>query len=577
MCTVHCLFCTGQGLGLLGSFFPLRPPLTLRLATFAVRSSRHLFFPWPLCLLPQTLSQCIDTWLDQQHVCPQCRLDLLPPELSWGRSSQASVGGNPAHFANLFGSLERMILASHQQPGGVGAYSYSSSNVASNGAQGQAAAAASAASPYGPLFGSPAYGASPLSAVNGMLHHSRRSPEFFRSTTGLGHGSRHRIVRAGASIAGSPANGPLPLHAHHYLGSPAYTDASPLSTASSAVLFHARGGRTSPQFTTLGIRARGTPVPSGVGRFGMFPAVPPHGSGGGGGGGGGGGSLGGTAGALGTGDPTVGHHPTTAHAPSQAQHAMFRPVTASLHQHPQHTQDGEPQQAGVLVPGVRDESRQFIAAGAGAAAEVALQHQTSTVTNTTTMASPSPPPLLRLTPRRPRFAGGRSARPPTPVVGTAFSGVPASREGGSGDGGGTGGDGTGQIFNEVGGTGGAATSGCATEAAAAAAAAGSGPIGRTRSGSGHRRLRLPSLSGGRRRLRSRSNSYDFVPRSRSGSPGVFFLGNASPKTGGGRGGSLERRVSGAIWTGKAWPTPRRQQGMMESWDEVDDVSNITTR
>ncbi|CAM9466229.1 unnamed protein product, partial [Laminaria digitata] len=56
---------------------------------------------------------CIDTWLDQQHVCPQCRLDLLPPDLSWGRSSQASAATNPPPFASIFGSLERMILASH--------------------------------------------------------------------------------------------------------------------------------------------------------------------------------------------------------------------------------------------------------------------------------------------------------------------------------------------------------------------------------------------------------------------------------------------------------------------------------
>lgn len=462
-----------------------------------------------------------------------------------------------------------MILASQQQTVGSG-YGYGDGIVASNDAQGQAAAEASAASPYGPFIGSPVYGASPLSAVDGMLHHSRRSPESFRSV-GAGNGGRHRAVRPGTSIAGSPANEPPPLHGHHqgsqqqYVASPAYTDGSPLSTASSAVLFHARG-RTSPQFTTMGIRATGTPVPSGGRRFGMSPALPPHAGGGGGGGGNSGGS--GMAGPAGRDEPTGRRHPITNQAPLQNQRTQFRPVTAAAHHppHPHHhhhhhqVRETEPHQTPVPTSGFRDDSRH-------AAIEVVLQQQASTVT-TSIVAGPSPPPLLRLSPRRPRFAGGRSARPPTPVGGAGSSGIPAG--GGGGDGGR--GGGSPHVFNEACVAGGAGTEGWGS---------GSGPIGRTRSGSGHRRLRLPSLNGGRRRLRSRSNSYDFVHRSRSGSPGMFFLGNASPKAGGGGGGGggggLERRLSGAIWTAKRWPTPRRQRAMMESWDEVDDVSGITTR
>ncbi|CAM9590118.1 unnamed protein product, partial [Scytosiphon promiscuus] len=404
---------------------------------------------------------CIDTWLDQQHVCPQCRLDLLPPDLSWGRSSQASAAGNPAQFANLFGS--------------------------------------------------PAYGASPLSAVNGMLHHSRRSPEFFR--TSRGNSSQHRNVRAGASLAGSPADLPLPYNAYfqahhqqphhhqHYLSSPAYTDASPLSTGSSTMLHPARG-RTSPQFMTLGIRARGTPVPTGMGHFGMFPAVMPSASfpapdGGPPSSGYGGAGPTAEPGLNGGGTTRPGIPPT----PPRGRHpSASTPSASSLRQHHHHQFRPVPNPA-----------------GSNSAATV--------------VASPSPPPLLRLTPRRPRFAGGRSVRPSTPVV----------------------------LGERCG---------------------GSGPLtgGRARSGSGHRRLRLPSLTGGRRRLRSRSNSYDVAPRSRSGSPGMFALGNASPKAGAmvGGGGGLERRFSGTIRSSKRWLTPRRQQ-WMASWEEVDDVSDVVTR
>ncbi|CBN74937.1 conserved unknown protein [Ectocarpus siliculosus] len=146
-------------------------------------------------------ASCINTWLDQQHVCPQCRLDLLPPELSWGQSSQASAtttSGNPTQFANLFGSLERMILASHQSVAG-GGYSYSGSTIATHGAQGQDTGPAAAGSPYASIFGSPPYGASPLPTANSVAHQARRSPEFFSGPTTPpdgGVGTRRAAVHA---------------------------------------------------------------------------------------------------------------------------------------------------------------------------------------------------------------------------------------------------------------------------------------------------------------------------------------------------------------------------------------------
>ncbi|CAM9203466.1 unnamed protein product, partial [Ectocarpus sp. 12 AP-2014] len=551
-------------------------------------------------------ASCINTWLDQQHVCPQCRLDLLPPELSWGQSSQASAtttSGNPTQFANLFGSLERMILASHQSVVGEG-YSYDGSTIATHGAQGQETEPAAAGSPYASIFGSPAYGASPL--PNSVAHQTRRSPEFFSGAGGNGSSSQHRSVRASASIAGSPTDMHGPFHAHfqmqqqrqqqqqqqqqlllqqHYLASPAFTDGSPPSTASSAVLVHPRG-RTSPRFTTLGRRARGTPVPNGVGRSGMFPAVmrsvsfpAPDGS---------------TIGSGGVGEPGVntgvarlgipptpprGRHPSTGGPQVFSVHHnhQFRPVVAAPHHHPHQQQQHHDHQ----TRGVDQQPTVANAVGAEptGAAVAGVAHQghsaaapapASASMTTAAVAAPSPPPLLRLSPRRHRMAAlGRGARPSTPVMCPAFTGFPAGGTGGGacdggedGDGGG-GGD-VGQSFVESCGAGTRTRSG-------------SVPIGRTRSGSGHRRLRIPSLHGGRRRLRSRSNSYDVVPTSRSGSPGMFVLGNASPKAGGGGGGVVERKSSGVFWGSKGRPSSRRPQGMA-SWDEVDDdVSDIFTR
>ncbi|CAN0265738.1 unnamed protein product, partial [Ectocarpus sp. 8 AP-2014] len=553
-------------------------------------------------------ASCINTWLDQQHVCPQCRLDLLPPELSWGQSSQASAtttSGNPTQFANLFGSLERMILASHQSVAG-GGYSYSGSTIATHGAQEQETGPAAAGSPYASIFGSPPYGASPLptadSAADSVAHQPRRSPEFFSGAGGNGSSSQHRSVRASANIVASPTDMPGPFHAHfqmqqqrqqqqhylaspafkHYLASPAFTDGSPPSTASSAVLVHPRG-RTSPRFTTLGRRARGTPVPNGVGRFGMFPAVmrsvsfpAPDGSTIGSGGVG---ESGVNAGAARLGIPPTpprGRHPSTGGPQVSSVHHnhQFRPVVAAPHHHPHQQQqhhdhqrprgDQQPTAAnavgaeptGAAVAGV---ARQGHSAAAPAPASASM--------TTAAVAAPSPPPLLRLSPRRPQMAAlGRGARLPTPVMCPAFS---AGGNGGGAcdggeDGGGGGGGDVGQSFMESCGAGTRTRSG-------------SVPIGRARSGSGHRRLRIPSLHGGRRRLRSRSNSYDVVPTSRSGSPGMFVLGNASPKVGGGGGGVVERKSSGAFWGSKGWPSSRRPQGMA-SWDEVDDyVSDIFTR
>ncbi|CAM9766469.1 unnamed protein product [Ectocarpus sp. 4 AP-2014] len=541
-------------------------------------------------------ASCINTWLDQQHVCPQCRLDLLPPELSWGHSSQASpttTSGNPTQFANLFGSLERMILASHQSVAG-GGYGYSGSTIATHGAQGQETEPAAAGSPYASIFGSPAYGASPLPPVDSVAHQARRSPEFFSGAGGNGSSSQHRSVRASASIAGSPTDMPGPFHAHfqmqqqrqqqHYLASPAFMDGSPPSTASSAVLVHPRG-RTSPRFTTLGRRARGTPVPNGVGRFGMFPAVvrsvsfpAPDGSTIGSGGVG---ESGVNAGAARLGIPPTpprGRHPSTGGPQLSSVHHnhQFRPVVAAPHHHPhqhqQHhdhqTRGGDQQPTAANAVGaeptgaaVADVAPQGHSAAAPAPASASM--------TTAAVAAPSPPPLLRLSPRRPRMAAlGRGARPPTPVMCPAFTGFPAGGNGGGAcdggaDGGGGGGGDVGQSSMENCGAGTRTRSG-------------SVPIGRARSGSGHRRLRISSVHGGRRRLRSRSNSYDVVRTSRSASPGMFVLGNASPKAGGGGGGVVERKSSGAFWGSKGWPSSRRPQGMA-SWDEVDDdVGDIFT-
>ncbi|CAM9463228.1 unnamed protein product [Ectocarpus fasciculatus] len=497
-----------------------------------------------------------------------------------------------------------MILASHQSVAG-GGYSYSGSNIATHGAQGQEPGLAAAGSPYASIFGSPAYGASPLPMVNSVAHPARHSPEFFGEAGSNGSTGQHRSARASASIAGSPTGMPGPFHAHfqmqhqrqqdqlrqqlllqqqHYLASPAFTDGSPPSTASSAVLVHPRG-RTSPRFTALGRRARGTPVPNGVGRFGMFPAVMPSVSfpapDGSTIGGGGIGESGGDAGAARLGIPPTpprGRHPSTGRpqVSSLHQNHQFRPVVASRHHHPHQQQqhhdhqtprgDQQPTAAnavgaeptGTAVAGVAPHG-QGVAATAMAAASA----------TTAAVAAPSPPPLLRLSPRRPRMgAGGRGARPSTPVMGPAFAGFSAGGNGGGacdGEDAGGGGADVGQPFIDSCGAGTRARSG-------------SVPIGRARSGSGHRRLRIPSLHGGRRRLRSRSNSYDVVPTSRSGSPGMFVLGNASPKAGGGGGGGVvERKSSGAFWGGKGWPSSRRPQGMA-SWDEVDDdVSDIFTR
>ncbi|CAB1107290.1 unnamed protein product [Ectocarpus sp. CCAP 1310/34] len=547
-------------------------------------------------------ASCINTWLDQQHVCPQCRLDLLPPELSWGQSSQASAtttSGNPTQFANLFGSLERMILASHQSVAGGG---YSGSAIATHGAQGQETGPAAAGSPYASIFGSPAYGASPLPTVTSVAHQAWPSPEFFSGAGGNGSSSQHRSVRASASIAGSPTDMPGPFHAHfqmqqqrqhqqqllllqqqHYLASPAFTDGSPPSTASSAVLVHPRG-RTSPRFTTLGGRARGTPVPNGVGRFGMFPAVmrsvsfaAPDGSTIGSGGVG---ESGVNAGAARLGIPPTpprGRHPSTGGPQVSSVHHnyQFRPVVAAPHHHPhqqqQHhdhqTRGGDQQPTAANAVGAEPTG----AAVAGVAPQghsAAAPAPASASTTTVAVAAPSPPPLLRLSPRRPRMAVlGRGARPSTPVMCPAITGFPAGGNGGGAcddDEDGGGGGYVGQPFMESCGAGTRTRSG-------------SVPIGRPRSGSGHRRLRIPSLHGGRRRLRSRSNSYDVVPTSRSGSPGMFVLGNASPKAGCGGGGVVERKASGAFWGSKGRPSSRRPQGMA-SWDEVDDdVSDIFTR
>lgn len=381
---------------------------------------------------------------------------------------------------------------------------------------------ATASAPYAAFLNSPAYGASPPLGANGMRPF-RRSPDVFRS------GNRHRSVSTHSSSAGSPAAGLRPSHPSH-VPSPAYTP-SPQSSSSHL--------RWSPRFVTTGTRSRGTPVPTGIGRFGMFPpfvqpsasfpapdATPlPRAANGTGGAGNGGARR---------------HLPPT---PSRVrilpiiQPSPNRPAGAS-----QHDQHQQPRARQVAVRGQTQQTE----------GSPLLQTQVVRSIGPATTRAPSPPPLPRLTPARPQPRGApRGGRPSTPVVGGSdgFSAGGAPGGGGVSNGSGD------------------ATNGSSSNSAAGAGA----PRGslRARGGSSCKRLRVPNLN-----RQPRSSSCDVAG---SASPPLYMLGNASPKVGGGAGGEFDW-AGGGIWTSnKGWSTARPRV-RVASWEgDREDVSHITTR
>lgn len=518
-------------------------------------------------LLCISREQCIDTWLDQQHVCPQCRLDLLPPDPSWGRSSQASVATRPP-FASIFGPVERMLPASFPQgnignhrmnaPPGHGAAApapyasflgspaygasplsamhgmlhfrrspqgFGGDNRPSSNTSTTANIASAAAAPYASYLNSPAYGASPMSAVNDMIQY-RRSQDIFLTS------SRQQTGSVSSNASRSPALGPQPSHGY-YLSSPAYTP-SPLS-ASSMMQF-----RRSPQYVTTGTRARGTPVPANLARFGMFPtagptssaSAPPRSSGG----------SGGTDFVRGTRSsvpptPTRGRGCTIQSSPRQ-------PVVIT--QHTVQNRHGVP--GAELQQGTRD-------------SPIDVQIHSPTQAAAAAAAASSPPPLLRLTPGRPRsMTQPRGVRPRSPAA-VGASDVADGGGDGNSHGGAVGG--VGDASNDAAGSGRASVGG-----------------GRAMTGTSTRRIHLPSLP-----RRPRSSSCDLV---RSASPGLFVLGNASPKgrkagvggagagKDGGEGEDLDWSLRQAIRSNKGSAT-RRPQVSVTSWEEREDKSGVNTR
>lgn len=482
--------------------------------------------------------QCIDTWLDQQHVCPQCRLDLLPSDISLGRQPQnATPARGQTDFAALFSSTERTNPALRLATAGTDGHALTAAAAAG------AAAAAAAVAPYATYLNSPGWGSSPAPVTTNMLHLRRPSPEPFQSGGGRTRRNSTNSNTTPSSTAAQAASASVSAPRTSFLGSPAY-GMSPVSMVQfrrpSLDLFHpvaAVGGRgrrgqgdgggaaaaviadtaaqnslptrgtyphylgspifvpspvsitqfrrPSPDFVRVGTRRRGTPVPVGIGArmfsSAPFPAVdaPSRRSVAGG-------AASTSAARRGT-PPTPNRGRAQARQPSPRHPYAVTPMRRR-----------QPAAGGGGSGGGTQAGR----SGGSAAVQGQTQQQAS-------VAAASPPPLPRLAarPRRPlSLPRPRSARPSTPPV------HPAAGSG----------------FSTAGGAG------------------------------SRRHLRLPNLG-----RRPRSSSCDVVG---SGSSGLCVVGNASPKAGGA--GERDLRLGASMWANKGWATTRPSV-RVASWEEED--------